>query len=250
MTPSGACLDLPGAPPTSIDPDGGRGYGGAYGSIPSHQYVNHPDPVEREARIQRVLETNAQGIMEETAARIIVFATTQSPSQQLICFQPEGGIYRSTGQEISFSNGAERESASMVPSENVTLRSARPPRTKKNSGASRGLMGANLRKHNLALMQRSPATCQQAEDNQLSTPANGSRLRHGRRPTDTSSQNNVPVDQEVQQPRRGESRNHSSQEDESRAHQQQTPSRSRRNRRTQDNLREQVDFHHLALDLP
>ncbi|KAF2590299.1 hypothetical protein F2Q70_00040207 [Brassica cretica] len=163
----------------------------------SHQYVNHPDPVEREARIQRVLETNAQGIMEETAARIIVSATTQSPAQQLICFQPEGGIYRSTGQEISFSNGAERESASMVPSENVTLRSARPPRTKKNSGASRGLMGANLRKHNLALMQRSPATHQHAEDNQLSTPANGSRLRHGRRPTDTSSQNNVPVDQET-----------------------------------------------------
>ena len=97
MTPSGACLDLPGAPPTSIDPDGGRGYGGAYGSIPSHQYVNHPDPVEREARIQRVLETNAQGIMEETAARIIVSATTQSPAQQLICFQPEGRIYRSTG---------------------------------------------------------------------------------------------------------------------------------------------------------
>ncbi|KAF3575131.1 hypothetical protein F2Q69_00061054 [Brassica cretica] len=162
----------------------------------SHQYVNHPDPIEREAHIQRVLETNAQGIMEETAARIIVSATTQSPAQQLICFQPEGRIYRSTGQEISFSNGAERESASMVPSENVTLRSARPPRTKKNSGASRCLMGANLRKHNLTLMQRSPATRQQAEDNQLSTPANGSRLRHGRRPTDTSSQNNVPVDQE------------------------------------------------------
>ncbi|WZZ40062.1 hypothetical protein YC2023_036321 [Brassica napus] len=84
----------------------------------------------------------------------------------------------------------------MVPSENVTLRSAHPPRTKKNSGASRCLMGANLRKHNLTLMQRSPATRQQAEDNQLSTPANGSRIRHGRRPTDTSSQNNVPVDQE------------------------------------------------------
>ncbi|KAL0674188.1 hypothetical protein Bca4012_002169 [Brassica carinata] len=63
----------------------------------SHQYVNHPDPIEREAHIQRVLETNAQGIMEETAARIIVSATTQSPAQQLICFQPEGRIYRSTG---------------------------------------------------------------------------------------------------------------------------------------------------------
>lgn len=216
----------------------------------SHQYVNHPDPTEREARIQRVLETNAQGIMEETAAHIIATATAQSPAQQLICFQPEGGNYSSAGQEISFSHDPEGEPAPVVQDRLVTSRSARPPRTKKSSGVSRGLMGANLRKHNLTMSQRSPATRQTIEDNHSSTPANGSRLRHGRRTNGTPSHNNAIMDQEVQQPGRREARIQSPQENEIPLQQQQTPSRVRRHRRAQYDPEEQVDFHHLSPDLP
>ncbi|KAF3515949.1 hypothetical protein DY000_02058699 [Brassica cretica] len=51
----------------------------------SIQYTNCADPVEREARRQRVLQSNAEGIMEETAASIIAAdtrvanASTQPP---------------------------------------------------------------------------------------------------------------------------------------------------------------------------
>lgn len=54
----------------------------------TYQYTNHPDPIEREARRLRVLESNSQGIMEETAARIIeserTAAMSSSPAQQLV----------------------------------------------------------------------------------------------------------------------------------------------------------------------
>lgn len=41
----------------------------------TYQYVNVADPVEAEARRQRVFRTNKEGLMETTAANIIATAT-------------------------------------------------------------------------------------------------------------------------------------------------------------------------------
>ncbi|CAH8384091.1 unnamed protein product [Eruca vesicaria subsp. sativa] len=36
----------------------------------TYRYTNHPDPKEREARMQRVLDSEVQGLTEETATRV------------------------------------------------------------------------------------------------------------------------------------------------------------------------------------
>ncbi|KAH0867174.1 hypothetical protein HID58_074196 [Brassica napus] len=54
----------------------------------SIQYTNCADPVEREARHQRVLQSNAEGIMEKTAASIIAAAASTSINEPHILLAP------------------------------------------------------------------------------------------------------------------------------------------------------------------
>lgn len=101
----------------------------------TYQYTNRPNPIEREARRQRVLETNSQGIMEETAARIIeaerAAIIASSPAQQLVCFRPEPGFNQSVEVDISFQNTGGEESQDLAQANHLPTRTTRPPRPKK-----------------------------------------------------------------------------------------------------------------------
>ncbi|CAH8370353.1 unnamed protein product [Eruca vesicaria subsp. sativa] len=92
----------------------------------TYRYTNHPDPKEREARIQRVFDTEAQGLMETTAAKMAAnesaaaMATClSSPAQQIICFRPEPGFEQSTGQELTFSREVAVRSSNAPVSDNT-----------------------------------------------------------------------------------------------------------------------------------
>lgn len=125
----------------------------------TYQYTNCPDPAESAARRQRVLDSEARNLMEETAARIIAAATVtaSSPAQQQICFQPEEGYAHTSGQEIVFVQSGGDAAANPIPSLSGISRAGRPPKSKRSTPAQRRLRGPNLRKHNQALSQRSPS---------------------------------------------------------------------------------------------
>ncbi|KAG2314943.1 hypothetical protein Bca52824_018065 [Brassica carinata] len=127
----------------------------------TYQYANHPDPKESEARRQRVLENETRGLMEETTLRIIATASASaalsSPAQQLVCFQPEPGIEQTAGHEITLNSATEAGPSIPAAASQTTPKVPRPPKPKRRRQAARWLLGANLKKHNLAISQRSPA---------------------------------------------------------------------------------------------
>lgn len=104
----------------------------------SIQYTNCSDPVESEARRQRVLQSNAEGIMEETAARIIAAAT--AAQSQLPPLPPI--ILPAPGQSMGSSAQPKRR--------------GRPPMNKRQSPMTKGLAGASSRKRNLVAGGPSP----------------------------------------------------------------------------------------------
>ncbi|KAL0712169.1 hypothetical protein Bca4012_019147 [Brassica carinata] len=158
----------------------------------AHRYVNHPDPIESEARRQRVLDSNARGEMEDTAERIIASARASSlassPAQQIVSFLPEPGYEQSTGQEISFASENEVPEANQGCSSQRFPRGARPPKPKRIGSTSRGLLGSNLRKHNFALSHRSPTVHPPANDNSSLTPARSSGRRSRQNGRETAAQ--------------------------------------------------------------
>ncbi|KAL0712175.1 hypothetical protein Bca4012_019153 [Brassica carinata] len=143
----------------------------------AHRYVNHPNPVESEARRLRVLDSNVRGEMEDTADRIIATARAaslaSSPAQQIISFQPEPGFQQNAGHEISFASVNEVSE----PNTQRTMRDARPPKPKRTGSTSRGLLGSKFRKHNLALSQRSPTVRPPSKDTHSRTPARSTGRR-------------------------------------------------------------------------
>lgn len=108
----------------------------------SIQYTNCADPVESKAPRQRVLQTNAEGIMEETAARIIAAATTA-----LAPFIPTAPL---TAQSDTI----------LLPGPDMPAitpkRRGRPPASKRQSPKPRTLPRASSRKRNLTAGQPSP----------------------------------------------------------------------------------------------
>lgn len=161
----------------------------------TYRYTNHPDPKEREARMQRVLDSEAQGLMEETAARIVANETAAalvSHAQQLICFHPEPGFENTTGREITFSQAEEAEPSNQTIPARGGPRPTRPPKPKRVLQGSRGPIGPSLRQHNLARVQRSPATPTPNINIQAATPTQSSRRRGNRPPKNSHDQGRTP----------------------------------------------------------
>lgn len=107
------------------------------------QYINCPDPIESAARRQRVLQSDARGDMEQTAANIISAATearaamlppTVIPSETTIIL----GDSHTSGPSVQ------------------TKRRGRPPTKKRQSPAPAKLAGTSFRKMNLAHISASP----------------------------------------------------------------------------------------------
>lgn len=106
------------------------------------QYTNVADPVEKEARRQRVLQSNSEGLMEETAARIIAAAQSSLPQNAPL---PTSApiILPAPGESIEPQPPAKRR--------------GRPPANKRQSPRPRALAGASSRKRNLSKAAPSPS---------------------------------------------------------------------------------------------
>lgn len=200
------------------------------------RYTNHPDPKEREARIQRVLDSEANGLMEETAARLIandnlIAANTESPAQQLICFRPEPGYLQTTGHEISFAQDNEAGPSIPAPLIREGARQNRPPKPKRSQQTTRGLLGPSLRKINLSRSQRSPSVRNSSNGEQATTPARSSRRRQHRVNRSSNAANDTPNQQGEQE-------------------QEQEEGNPVRNTQPATQLTPRVDFRHLGRDLP
>ncbi|CAF1949933.1 unnamed protein product, partial [Brassica oleracea] len=123
----------------------------------SIQYTNCADPVEREARHQRVLQSNAEGIMEKTAASIIAAAASTSINEPHILLAP-ANTSRIIPDEPEVA--ILPTSAPILlpgPGSSIPKRRGRPPKEKKQSPGAKVLYGASLRKRNLTLIHTSPA---------------------------------------------------------------------------------------------
>ncbi|KAH0902010.1 hypothetical protein HID58_041513, partial [Brassica napus] len=123
----------------------------------SIQYTNCADPVEREAKRQRVLQSNAEGIMEKIAASIIAAADSTSINKphillasantsRIIPDEPEVAILPTSAPILL-----------PAPGSSIPKRRGRPPKKKKQSPGAKVLYGASSRKRNLTLIHTSPA---------------------------------------------------------------------------------------------
>lgn len=228
----------------------------------TYQYTNCPDPAESAARRHRVLDSEARGLMEETAARMIAAATVtaSSPAQQLICFQPEEGYAHTSGQEIIFMQAEGDAVANLIPSHSGISRAGRPPKSKQSTPAQRRLRGPNLRKHNQAISQRSPSTRSTANAHKGDTSTRSTRRRtshtgsHTRFTPRTNDRASLPQAPPTQRREPNQStQSYVPQEEESQPQAQQTHQTPRRTNNVgqpaSQNDRE-VDFHHPGRDLP
>ncbi|KAG5399515.1 hypothetical protein IGI04_014122 [Brassica rapa subsp. trilocularis] len=123
----------------------------------SIQYTNCADPVEREARRQRVLQSNAEGIMEKTAASIIAAAASTSINEPHILLAP-ANTSRIIPDEPEVA--ILPTSAPILlpgPGSSIPKRRGRPPKEKKQSPGAKVLYGASSRKRNLTMIHTSPA---------------------------------------------------------------------------------------------
>ncbi|KAF2563113.1 hypothetical protein F2Q70_00018145 [Brassica cretica] len=115
------------------------------------QYINIDDPIERAARIQIVLQGEEEGLMANTAARIIAAATSNlSARQDQSAPSPMNQVPNLLGQQ-------EATSADIPESSNA--RNNRPHQAARmRTGASpRNWAGASTRMRNLLRIHSSPA---------------------------------------------------------------------------------------------
>ncbi|CAH8327537.1 unnamed protein product [Eruca vesicaria subsp. sativa] len=110
----------------------------------SIRYTNCADPVESEARRQRVLQTNAEGIMEETTAEIIAAATTARHAAVCSLSANLPTPLLLIGPNIDCETA------------DLPKRRGRPPREKKQTAKPKILPGTASRKRNLNLATPSP----------------------------------------------------------------------------------------------
>ncbi|CAA7061270.1 unnamed protein product [Microthlaspi erraticum] len=113
------------------------------------RYVNCGDPVESEARRQRVLQGEMEGLMANTAARIVAAATTTAQAQT-----PQTGPQQMPLQLLDNETAFEGESPTPVP---AAKRRGRPPLVKKKLGKSpMCFKGTSLMKRKICQVQNSP----------------------------------------------------------------------------------------------
>lgn len=129
------------------------------------QYMNVPDPVEREARKLRVLQSELNGVVEETANHILQASSsnvlTRTATQPVVTFN----------ELISQDNDSEE---ALV---NPTRKRGRPPKSKESRPSIRlspkTFSGMGSKKRHLARLQASPGTSsRQSRTSRLSTRQN------------------------------------------------------------------------------
>ncbi|KAJ4905471.1 Uncharacterized protein Rs2_09129 [Raphanus sativus] len=120
------------------------------------QYTNCPDPVEREARRQRVLQSNAEGIMEKTADSIIAAASIAvlKETQVVLPEMNEPILLPGPGMELPKRRG-------------------RPPKEKRQTPKTKTLIGVGSRKRHLTASRTSPASRNSPARHASSTPRQG-----------------------------------------------------------------------------
>lgn len=130
------------------------------------QYTNCADPVESEARRQRVLQSNAEGIMEETTDRIIAAATMShlEASQQLAEIPPRAPILLpGPGMFLDLGDQPKRR--------------GRPPKEKRQSPKPRALPGSSSHKRNIVAGHPSPARTLRIARRQNQQPQDAAALQ-------------------------------------------------------------------------
>lgn len=175
---------------------------------------------------------------QQESSRQRVLQPSSSLAQQLLSFQPEAGFERSLGQEITFAHPTEAGPSAPGPSapgpSDPTPRDInhrpRPPKPKKQASTPRGLLGASLRKHNLAVSQGSPIVRASPNDNQARTPQRTPRRRARCVEQNTSASGTC--------------------ESQSPSHSQRNQGRATSSGHEPNHTAPQVDFCHLARDLP
>ncbi|CAA7040440.1 unnamed protein product [Microthlaspi erraticum] len=110
------------------------------------RYINCPDPTESAARRQRVIASEEQGLMEETAANIIAAATDSYHIK--LNFDPEEEsqiVLRQQSPQHPPSEGT-------TPQNQPKKQRGRPPKNKRMSPA----IGISLRQRRISQVQNSP----------------------------------------------------------------------------------------------
>ncbi|WZZ36322.1 hypothetical protein YC2023_019723 [Brassica napus] len=114
------------------------------------QYMNCSDPVEREARKQRVLQSELNGVVEETATHILHASTSAAMAR--LASSPVPIVEEPIPEE----------GVSVQAPETQTRKRGRPPKPKDNRNSIRlspkSFSGMGSKKRNLARIQASPGT--------------------------------------------------------------------------------------------
>lgn len=111
----------------------------------TYQYANVADPTESAARCQRVLQSEAEGLMEETAARIV-----ETASNNLRVYE-ERNMANPYGASFTLNTPTlvGNEEVSQTPAAVRRTRSGTTP-FRRTQASPRLFTGTNLRKHNIA----------------------------------------------------------------------------------------------------
>ncbi|CAN6819525.1 unnamed protein product, partial [Brassica oleracea var. botrytis] len=124
------------------------------------QYISCPDPVESAARKQRVLLSELDGTVDETATRIIQASTSAAMIQQERLLEPT----------VQLSPPRETETALSGTTANPARKRGRPRRTTDRRTtiklSPKTFMGTGSRKRNLARQQASPGLTSRAGTSQ------------------------------------------------------------------------------------
>lgn len=116
------------------------------------QYTNCNDPIERAARVQRVIHGEEEGLMAETAARIVEAASSnlEADARQLLTTIPELEAEEQTNQlEIPRNDRPE--------SSNAQTRRIKSSRSTRVAASPRSTAGMSIRKRNFYQLQTPPA---------------------------------------------------------------------------------------------
>ena len=122
----------------------------------TYQYVNCPDPTESAARRQRVLDGEANGLMEETAARIIAQAKETAGASSSQAVGEENMTRHGVLRLLSPANEESLQVQATLPA--LPRGEGRPPAPKRRTTLSRHLNGSVSRKNNLSRTQRLSGT--------------------------------------------------------------------------------------------
>lgn len=114
------------------------------------QYMNCPDPVEREARKQRVLQSELNGVVEETATHILQASTSAALASL------------AAPQTLNLSEIPIHEEGPADVPETHTRKRGRPPKVRDNRNVIRlspkSYSGMGSKKRNLVRLQASPGS--------------------------------------------------------------------------------------------